>query len=138
MAWAILRNVFRIVAICFVYVLAACSGPTAGASRLLELQTQNDSGVTGTVTLTSVGEARTLVEVAVVPNGHPDMPIHVHPGTCADPVPQPMFPLENVLDGVSRTEIPISLTALRAEEVSVNLHHSNAEMQTSVACVNVD
>ena len=133
-----LRNVVRIVAICFVAVLAACSGTTAGDPRVLELKTQNDSGVTGTVTLTSAGETRTVVEVAVVPNGHPNMPGHVHPGTCADPVPQPMFPLENVLDGVSRTEIPISLADLRAEAVSVNLHHSNEEMRISVACVDVD
>ena len=129
----------RIPAICFVLVLlAACSGSTAAAPRVLEFEAQNDSGVTGTVTLTSAGDERTLVEVAVVPNGHPDMPAHVHPGTCADPVPQPMFPLENVLDGVSRTEIPISFAELRAETAYVNLHHSNDEMQISAACVDLD
>jgi hypothetical protein len=128
----------RFLAICFVVALAACSGTTAGAPRVFELQTVNDSGVTGTVTLTSAGEARTLVELAVAPNGHPDMPAHVHPGTCEDPVPQPMFPLENVLDGVSRTEIPISMADLEAETASVNVHHSNDQMQISVACVDLD
>ena len=105
---------------------------------MLELQTQNDSGVTGTVTLTSAGEGRTLVEVTVVPNGHPDMPAHVHPGACSNMVPQPKFPLENVLDGVSRTEIPISMAELGAETVAVNLHHSNEQMRISVACVDVN
>lgn len=104
---------------------------------VLEFQTQNDSGVTGTATLSSAGDGRTLVEIAVAPNGHPDMPAHVHPGACENPVPQPMYPLENVRDGASRTEIPISITELEAETVSINVHRSNAEMEIRVACVDV-
>ena len=128
----------RLLATCVVIVVAACSGTAAGAPRVLELQTLNNSGVTGTVRLTSAGEGRTLVEVAAVPNGHPDMPSHVHPGTCENLVPQPVFPLENVLNGVSRTEIPISMAELEAETVAVNLHHSNGQMEVSVACVDVN
>ena len=126
-------------AIClFLILLAACSGGAVTPPFVLEFEPQNDSGVTGSVALTAAGEGRTLIEVSVVPNGHPDMPAHVHPGTCAEPVPQPMFPLENVLDGVSRTQIPISLAELRAETAYVNLHHSNDEMRTSVACIDLN
>jgi hypothetical protein len=127
----------RVLAVFLVVALAACA-PATGASRVLELQTRNESGVTGTVTLTSIGGGRTLVEVAAVPNGHPDMPSHVHPGTCENMVPQPMFPLENVIDGVARTEIPISMDELEAETVAVNLHYSNDQMEVSVACVDVN
>ena len=127
-----------LLASCFVVVLAACSASTAAEPRVLELRTQNGSGVTGTITLTAAGEARTLVEVSVDPNSHADMPSHVHPGTCAEMVPQPMFPLENALDGVSRTEIPISMAELLAEPAVVNVHHSNEEMQVSVACVELN
>ena len=126
-------------AICLILVLlAACSGSGAGAPLVLQLEPQNDSGVTGSVTLTAAGDGRTLIEISAVPNGHPDMPVHVHPGRCDEPVPQPMFPLENVLDGVSSTQIPISLAELRTERAYVNLHHSNDEMQTSVACIDLN
>jgi hypothetical protein len=126
-------------AICLILLLlAACSGGATPAPLVLTLEPQNDSGVTGSVTLTAAGDGRTLIEISAVPNGHPDMPVHVHPGTCAEPVPQPMFPLENVLDGVSTTQIPISFEELRAETAYVNLHHSNDEMRTSVACVDLN
>lgn len=128
----------RFLALCLVAVLAACVGSAAEPPRVLELQQQNDSGVIGTVTLTSAGEDRTLVEILVDPNGHPDMPAHVHPGSCDAPVPQPMFPLENVRDGVSSTEIPIALSELLASQpVSVNVHDSNEQMQIFTACVDV-
>ena len=128
----------RFLAICFVIALAACSGTAAEGSRVLELQTLNGSGVTGSVTLSPAGEARTLVELTLVPNDHPDMPAHVHPGTCANLVPQPMFPLELFVNGVSRTEIPISMAELEGETVAVNIHHSNDQMQISVACVDLN
>ncbi len=127
----------RSLAICLLAALAACSGATAGPPRVLEFQAKNDSGVTGTATLSSAGEDRTLVEIVVDPNGHENMPAHVHPGHCADPVPQPRYPLESVLDGVSRTEIPVSITELEADAVSINVHRSNEEMQVIVACVDV-
>lgn len=102
------------------------------------LHTVNDSGVTGTVTLTSVGSHRTSVRVEVDPAGHASMPAHIHPGTCADPVPQPKYPLQNVIEGQSTTEIPVSLDQLLADKpVSVNLHKSNDEMRISTACVDL-
>lgn len=89
------------------------------------------------MTLTASGEDRTVVEVAVDPAGHPDMPAHVHAGQCDDLVPQPMFPLENVRNGTSRTEIPVALAELLDDTVAINLHHSNEQMEVSVACVNL-
>jgi hypothetical protein len=127
----------RFLAICLLAALAGCSGATGGPPRVLEFQAQNDSGVTGTATLSSAGQDRTLVEIVVDPNGHANMPAHIHPGTCADPVPQPRYPLENVREGVSRTEVPASMTELQADEVSINVHRSNEEMQIIVACVDV-
>lgn len=128
----------RFLATCLLAVLVGCSGPTGGPPSVLEFHVQNDSGVTGTATLSSAGEDRTLVEIVVDPNGHPDMPAHIHPGTCADMVPQPRFPLESVRDGTSNTEIPISMAELAGETVAINLHYSNDQMQTSVACVDMN
>ena len=116
-----------------VLMTASCAAPLA--SRTVTLRTQNDSGVTGTVTLVAVSTDRTRVEVRVDPAGHRDMPAHIHPGTCDDLTPQPAYPLENVRDGVSDTEIASSMAALGSGEQSLNLHHSNDNMKLFMGCV---
>lgn len=104
-------------------------------ARQFSLRTENDSGVTGTITLTAVGTDRTSVRVEVDPAGHASMPAHIHPGTCDDLVPQPKYPLENVIEGHSTTEIPVALDQLLSDTVSINLHKSNDEMKIYTACV---
>lgn len=114
-------------------VLAACQGG-AVATRQVTLRTLNDSGVSGTATLTDLGNSRTRVQIALSPAGNPDMPAHIHPGTCDDLTPQPRFPLENVRDGQSVTEVPASLDELTRGDVAINVHHSNDDMATYTAC----
>jgi hypothetical protein len=115
--------------------LAACSGSPSPTPTRLDLRTLSSSGVTGSVTLAAVGGERTLVTVQVDPAGHPDMPAHIHPGTCDELVPQPRYPLANVVGGRSTTEVPASLEELLAGDVALNLHASNQEMQIYTACV---
>jgi hypothetical protein len=117
--------------------VAACAAEPSVTPTSLTLETLNGSGVTGSVTLTSLGEARTRVEVQVDPAGHPDMPAHIHPGTCAELVPQPRYPLASVVDGRSTTEVAASLEELVAGDVALNLHASNEEMELYTACVNL-
>jgi hypothetical protein len=114
-------------------VLAACQGGAA-TTRQVTLRTLNDSGVSGTATLTDLGNSRTRVQIAVSPAGNPDMPAHIHPGTCENLTPQPRFPLENVSDGRSVTEVPASLEELTRGDVAINVHHSNDDMATYTAC----
>jgi hypothetical protein len=114
--------------------LAACASGPSPTPTLLELRTLSGSGVTGSVTLTSVGSERTLVSVRVDPAGHPDMPAHIHPGTCTDLVPQPRFPLENVVDGESVTEITATFDELFAGDLALNLHASSDDWETYTAC----
>lgn len=116
-------------------VLAGCASSPGGEARVLALEPQNDSGVVGNVALTSSGEGRTVVQIDVNPAGHPDMPAHIHSGTCVEMIPQPVYPLQNVRDGTSRTEIPVALSELLADPVVVNLHHSNDRMEISTACI---
>jgi len=114
--------------------LAGCA-TNAPRSEQLQLRTLNDSGVTGTVTMTEAGDQRTLVEIEVDAAGHPNMPAHIHPGTCSELVPQPKYPLENVVDGVSVTEVPAPLEELLRGGVALNLHRSNEEMSIYTACI---
>ena len=127
--WA--RVVALAIALAAVLVLAACAA--TGPRVTIQLETLNDSGVTGTVTLISLGD-RTQVDVDVNPAGHPDMPSHIHPGSCDSLVPQPKYPLRNVVDGKSSTVVPASLSELLAGDLAVNLHNSNDDMGTYTAC----
>jgi hypothetical protein len=117
--------------------LAACTGQRA-ASRTLELTTLNDSGVTGSAVLTDLGDGTTRVEVDVDPAGHPDMPAHIHPGTCTNLVPQPTYPLQNVLDGQSETVVEASLDELFAGDLALNLHFSSDDFGTYTACADLN
>ncbi|HEY7598947.1 MAG TPA: hypothetical protein VH741_03390 [Candidatus Limnocylindrales bacterium] len=115
--------------------LAACA--PAGASATVELETLNDSGVNGTVTLVEVGPRQTRVEVRVESGGNPDMPAHIHPGSCDNLVPQPKYPLQNVVNGTSTTVVPASLAELLAGDLAVNLHRANDDLGTYTACADL-
>ena len=116
--------------------LAACQPAAANPTRTITLRTLNDSGVSGTVSFTDLG-GRTRVEVTVSPGANPDMPAHIHPGTCDNLTPQPKFPLENVQNGVSKTVVPAPIGELFAGNLAVNIHKSNDDLKTYTACVDI-
>ena len=115
--------------------LPACA---ASQSRTVELETLNDSGVTGSAVLTDLGDETTRVEVDVDPAGHPDMPAHIHPGTCENLVSQPTYPLQNVIDGHSETVVEASLDELFAGDLALNLHNSSQDFATYTACADLN
>ena len=117
--------------------LAACTGQQA-ASRTVDLTTLNDSGVTGSAVLSDLGDGTTRVEVDVDAAGHPDMPAHIHPGTCVNLVPQPRYPLQNVIDGISMTVVEVTLEELFAGELALNLHFSSDDFGTYTACADLN
>jgi hypothetical protein len=125
----------RMAAFAGALLLAACAA--AGEARMIQLETMNQSGVSGSVTLVEVGERQTRVDIQVEPAGNPDMPAHIHPGTCVDLVPQPKYPLRNVVDGASSTVVPASLAELLAGDLAVNVHRSNEDMRTYTACADL-
>jgi len=120
------------IALAVVLATGACAAQ--GERRTVTLAPQNESGVTGSVVLSEAGEGETEVKVQVEPAGNLDMPAHIHPGTCADLVPQPRYPLSNVINGASTTVVPASLVDLMAGDLAVNLHRSNDNLRTYTAC----
>ena len=111
--------------------------PAAPApSRVIQLQTLNASGVTGSVSFTDLG-GRTRVDIDVDPGTNPDMPAHIHPGSCVNLTPQPKYPLENVKAGTSTTVVPASIDELFAGGLAVNIHKSNDALKTYTACVDI-
>ncbi len=116
-------------------LISACAAPSA--TRSVQLATLNESGVTGDVTLTDLGAQTTRVEVRVAPGTNLDMPAHIHPGSCAELVPQPKYPLQNVVNGSSTTVVPAPLSELMAGDLAVNLHRSNDDLGTYTACADL-
>lgn len=111
-------------------MLAGCGGD---GGVTLELAEQNGSGQSGTATLTPLGDGRTRIVMEL--SNAPDVPqpAHVHPGPCDDLGP-PVAGLESVVDGRSKTIVPLSLSELQAGGLVVHAHESDAEFETSVAC----
>jgi hypothetical protein len=116
------------------FVLGACAAAPSAAPVTLQLRELNGSGVSGTVTMTTIDEEHTLVEVDVDAAGHPNMPAHIHPGTCAELVPQPKYPLQSVIAGRSSTTVAASLDELLSGGQALNIHMSNEQMDLYSAC----
>jgi len=115
-------------------VIGGCAAAPAVAPVTLQLRELNGSGVSGIVTMTTIDEGHTLVEVDVDAAGHSNMPAHIHPGTCAELVPQPKYALQNVVEGRSSTAVAASLEDLLSGGQALNVHMSNEQMDVYSAC----
>jgi hypothetical protein len=125
-------TVFALVAV----AIAACGGGSAGGDErtTVPLAELVGSGQSGTATLTPDGDGSTRVVIRVGNPPEAAQPAHIHPGTCGDLDPLPAYPLEPVTGGGSTTTISASLQELRSGRFAVNVHLSEEEIRTSVAC----
>ena len=108
------------------------SGGT-GKSVSVPLQPQSNSGEKGSVKLTPMGD-KTKVEISL--SGEPKgvaQPAHVHEGSCAQLDPKPKYPLNNIVNGKSTTEVPAKLDELTGGNMAVNVHKSGDDLKTYVA-----
>lgn len=102
------------------------------------LDAQNDSGETGTATLTDLGNGKIQVQVSI--DGAPEgivQPMHIHKGTCANLEAKPTFPLTSLTDGESVTEIETTLAELQNGNYAINGHKSAEEAAVYVFCGNI-
>jgi hypothetical protein len=129
-------------------LLVLALGVAAGAnaaqtdSVTVTFQTLNDSGVTGTATLTAVGDqTRVVLSIKGAPGEHPD---HIHRSTCADPEPTPTYPLSDVVlsqadqAGQSETLVDVPLSTLLTEDYLILIHKSADEIGVYYACADID
>jgi hypothetical protein len=84
--------------------------------------------------LTNLSGGRLRVEIHVIGAGPSSRPAHIHEGSCAQLNPAPQFPLTNVVDGVSVTEIAASLQEITSSPHAIHMHKSPEEMPIYVAC----
>ena len=103
----------------------------------LELQEQNNSGITGEVEFSPTSEGEVEVEIEVDGSEGGPHPAHIHKGSCANLDPTPAFPLEDVVDGESRTTVDVDVSELTASEYAVNVHESPENADVYVACADI-
>jgi hypothetical protein len=110
----------------------AATEAAGGEAVTIDLTEQSGSGQSGTATLEPAdGMVRVTIELENPPAD--PQPAHIHSGTCPD-VGDVVHPLTNVENGSSETEVAASLEDLQAGEFAVNVHQSEADIGTYVAC----
>jgi LPXTG-motif cell wall-anchored protein len=107
-------------------------GTQAQQTVSLTISEQNDSDISGTATLTAMGDqTQVVVQLQNAPGPHP---IHIHEGTCANLDPAVEFPLTTVMNGRSETMVAASLQHIQAMQHAINVHKSPQEASVYVAC----
>lgn len=106
-----------------------------GGPVTVQLSPQSGSGESGTATLTADGD-KTRVEVQLDGAPAAAQPAHIHEGTCQKLNPKPEYPLDDVTNGSSTTEVNVSLDDLKSEAYAINVHKSATDLTTYVACGN--
>ena len=98
---------------------ASTSTTDTTSSASVTLATSNSSGVSGTATLTAVGDSRTAVSISVTGVAGTNLAA-IFPGTCDDLDLNAAFQLDDVDgNGVSNTTIDASLASLLNGEYSI-------------------
>jgi hypothetical protein len=132
------------------FALAACGGGSEGNGEgaspnsagssdevIVELAEENNSGESGTATLTATGD-RTQVVLELTNPTTDSQPAHIHEGSCGPALnPEPLHGLLNVMQGRSDTVVDRPLSELTAGRLAINIHESDAELETYVACGNL-
>jgi hypothetical protein len=110
---------------------------TAATNTLtVTMNAQNNSGETGTATLTDVTGG---VQVVLAIKGAPStaQPAHIHTGTCAD-LKGVVHPLTSVTNGSSTTVVKgVTIADLLKSPMAINVHKSAADLATYVSCGNI-
>jgi hypothetical protein len=119
---------------------AAADAPNGVASSNevnVELAEESGSGESGTATLTAMGD-QTRVVLELSNTTTESQPAHIHEGSCGpDLNPEPLHGLLNVMQGRSETVVNRPLSELTAGGLAINVHHSDADLETYVACGNL-
>jgi hypothetical protein len=132
-----------VLAVAGTFLLVGCgsddgdSGSNGGDSLTVNLRPQNQSGESGTATLTADGD-RTMVVINLESKSAKPateaQPAHIHRGTCADLNVVPALPLEDVRAGESTTTVNAKLDVLREDGYAINVHKSAQQSEIYVAC----
>ncbi len=113
--------------------LTATEG-AAQQSMTIQLNEENDSGVSGTAMLMPMGSG-TQVEVQLQGSPGGPHPIHIHRGNCGPTLdPTPLVNLTPVQNGSSVTMVELTADQIMAAAHAINVHKSREEASVYIAC----
>lgn len=131
------RSFRRLLAVAAVLAVFAAGTARAAGPITVQLTPQNNSGESGTATLSEDGpKTKVAVEVKGAPAGVAQ-PLHVHKGTCANLDPKPIYGLTTLTNGKSETTIDVPLSTLETGGFAINGHKSAQDVKTYVFCGNI-
>ena len=113
--------------------------PPAAGSITIKLDVLNNSGQTGSATLTPQGSQTLVVlNLSTGPAGASTaQPMHVHKGNCGPTLADVVYPLADLKEGKSSTTVPASLDSLQTGAFAINAHKSLQEVAVYTACGNI-
>ena len=104
------------------------------ADQNVTLRTQNNSGQSGSATLTAMGDQTKVVLSVAGGLAGVAQPAHIHHESCAN-IGGVLYPLSAVTDGSSETILNVSLDTIMSQlPLSINVHKSAQEASVYVAC----
>ncbi len=108
------------------------------ASIKINLKQQNNSGQTGTATLTAKGNQTEIVLDLTPGIAGPtvEQPVHVHAGTCSQ-LGAVVYGLSNLVNGKSTTLVNATLDTLKNGNYAINAHKSGAESTIYTSCAEI-
>ena len=120
----------------------AVSAQEEGTRITVELQEFEDSGISGSASLTATDDGGTQVSMQLQGGElDGDHPTHIHTGTCDDFDPDPLYPLETVelsevnREGLSETTVEdVSLDSLREGDFVILVHQSMEKLTDYLVC----
>lgn len=114
---------------------AAMPKPATTGPITVNLAAQNNSGQSGTATLTEKGsQTEVVLALSQGPAGAAvDQPVHIHSGSCAT-LGGVVHPLENLKGGKSTTMVNATLDSLRTGTFAINAHKSGQEVAVYTSC----
>lgn len=115
--------------------MLAGQGAFAQASATtVELKAQNNSGQTGSATLTPQGDkTQVVLKLSGAPAGVAQ-PAHIHDGSCANLDAKPRVPLQSLTNGSSTTVVSMKLDDILKAGGAINVHKSADDLKAYVAC----
>jgi hypothetical protein len=120
-------------------ILAGCGGDDELSGDVgMPLVAQNDSGQDGEATLSEVDSDTTRVVLELENPSVESQPAHIHRGSCENLDPTPAYPLENVVDGKSTTEVNVAVEDLVDKGFAINVHKSAEEADVYVSCGDIN
>ena len=113
------------------------TGASAQSPITVQIQPKDNSGVSGTATLTPQGNQTRVVVQLKGAASNVAQPAHFHSGTCDKLDPKPKYPLADVVNGTSTSVVSAPVSELASGKYTINVHKSAADIKTSVACGSV-